>query len=148
MSDLLGDAPRTVEYWVQRFEGHGFAGLTESERSGRPSRLTEEQLQTVGAALRQSPAEVGLEAVGPWDGKALSSFLKQRFDVDLKARQCQRLFRRLGFRLRKPSPLIVHADPQQQAAYKNSKDGQATQALISGRWTKCISNIGLAKARS
>lgn len=120
VSELLGDAPRTVEYWVRRFAGHGFAGLTEGERSGRPSRLTEEQLEIVGAVLRRSPAEAGLEGVGPWDGKTLSTFLKQRFDVDLKARQCQRLFRRLGFRLRKPRPLIAHADPQQQAAYKKT----------------------------
>ncbi len=120
VSELLGDAPRTVEYWVRRFEGHGFAGLTEGERSGRPSRLTDAQLDTVGAALRQSPAEAGLEGVGPWDGKTLSNFLKQRFDVQLKARQCQRLFRRLGFRLRKPRPLIAHADPEQQAAYKKT----------------------------
>jgi transposase len=125
VSELLGDAPRTVEYWVRRFEGHGFGGLTEGERSGRPSRLTEQQLAAVETALRQSPAEVGLAGVGPWDGKTLSSFLKMRFDVDLRARQCQRLFRRLGFRLRKPRPLIAHADPQQQAAYKKTpKAGQ------------------------
>lgn len=120
VAELLGDAPRTVEYWVRRFAGHGFAGLTEGERSGRPSRLSEKQLEIVGAALRRSPAEAGLEGAGPWDGKTLSRFLKQRFDVDLKVRQCQRLFRRLGFRLRKPRPLIAHADPQQQAAYKKT----------------------------
>jgi transposase len=122
---LLGDAPRTVEYWVRRFEGAGFAGLTEGARCGRPSRLTEEQLEVVQNALRQSPAEVGLEGAGLWDGKTLSTFLKQRFDVDLKARQCQRLFRKLGFRLRKPRPLIAHADPEQQAKYKKTlKVGQ------------------------
>lgn len=117
---LLGDATRTVEYWARRFEGGGFAALTEGERSGRPSRLTEEQLNIVQSVLRHSPADAGLEGVGPWDGKTLSSFLKKRFAVDLKARQCQRLFRKLGFRLRKPRPLIAHADPQQQAAYKKT----------------------------
>ena len=38
VADLLGDAPRTVEYWVRRFEK---AGLTEGERAGRPPRLNE-----------------------------------------------------------------------------------------------------------
>ena len=32
---MLGDAPRTVEYWVRRFEEQGLAGLLEGERSGR-----------------------------------------------------------------------------------------------------------------
>ena len=31
---LLGDAPRSVEYWVRRFERQGLAGLAEGERSG------------------------------------------------------------------------------------------------------------------
>ena len=35
----LGDAPRTVEYWVHRFEARGFAGLSDGLREGRPSRL-------------------------------------------------------------------------------------------------------------
>lgn len=38
---MLGDAPRTVEYWVRGFEEKGLAGLLEGERSGRPKRLSE-----------------------------------------------------------------------------------------------------------
>ena len=38
---LLGDAPRTVEYWVRRFEEEGLTGLVEGERPGRPPRLSD-----------------------------------------------------------------------------------------------------------
>jgi len=41
VAHLLGDAPRSVEYWVGRFERDGLAGLLEGERPGRPRRLTE-----------------------------------------------------------------------------------------------------------
>jgi transposase len=51
---LLGDAPRTVEYWVQRFEARGLAGLAEGQRSGRPGRLSEAQLEEIDRALRQA----------------------------------------------------------------------------------------------
>src|SRR6266852_853417 len=57
---LLGDAPRSVEYWVRRFEERGLAGLSEGQRSGRPRRLGEVQLQAVDQALRQTPRELGL----------------------------------------------------------------------------------------
>jgi len=120
VAGLLGDSPRTVEYWVQRFETRGFAGLAEGERPGRPSRLNEEQLLQVEQALRKTPAEVGLDSQGPWDGRALSEFVQVRFGVALKVRQCQRLFRRLGFRLRKPRPLIAHADAEKQRAVKKT----------------------------
>lgn len=119
-ANVLGDAARTVANWVHRFEDAGLAGLTEGERAGRPSRLSPAQLAKVETALRQSPREAGVEGGGVWDGRTLSRYLEQKFGVDLKARQCQRLFRQLGFRLRKPRPLIAQADPQAQAAHKKT----------------------------
>ena len=116
---LLGDAPRTVEYWVRRFEAKGFAGLTEGQRSGRPRRLSAAQLREVDQALRQTPRDFGLTGT-LWDGKTLSVWLAQRFQVRLQVRQCQRLFRQRGFRLRKPRPLIAHADPALQKAHKKT----------------------------
>lgn len=119
---VLGDAPRTVENWVHRFEGSGLAGLTDGERSGRPSRLSVAQLDKVEAALRRTPREAGVEGGGVWDGKTLSRYLGRKLGVNLKARQCQRLFRQLGFRFRKPRPLIAQADPQAQAAHKKTTE--------------------------
>ena len=48
---LLGDAPRTVENWVHRFDQRGLAGLAEGERSGRPSRLDAEQIEQTNRVL-------------------------------------------------------------------------------------------------
>src|ERR1700676_5624764 len=56
---LLGDAPRSVEYWVQGFEAKGLAGLQEGERAGRPRRLDEKQLREINGALRRMPREMG-----------------------------------------------------------------------------------------
>lgn len=119
-AQILGDAPRTVEYWVQRFEKKGFAGLSDGARTGRPGRLNDTQMAAVQEALRKTPAEVGLTGGGVWDGKTLSAYLLQEQGVTLAVRQCQRLFRRLGFRLRKPRPLIAHANLQDQVAYKKT----------------------------
>jgi len=116
---LLGDAPRTVQYWVRRFEEEGFAGLADADRPGRPKKLSEQQLSEVGKALRGSPRDFGLR-VNIWDGKTLSVFIKQQYKVEMGVRQCQRLFRQLGFRLRKPRPLIAKADPGQQAEHKKN----------------------------
>jgi len=117
---VLGDAPRTVENWIHRFERDGLAGLAEGERPGRPSRLSPTQMANVETALRKTPAEAGVKGGGVWDGKTLSCYLEQKFGVELKARQCQRLFRPWGFRLRKPRPLIAQADPQAQATHKKT----------------------------
>ena len=120
VAQLLGDSPRTVAYWVKRFEAEGLSGLADADRSGRPSRLDGQQLQLIEVALRSHPSQYGL-AGNLWDGKSLSHFISQQFGVNLGVRQCQRLFRRLGFRLRKPRPLIAKADPGKQAAFKKNR---------------------------
>ena len=116
---LLGDAPRTIQYWVRRFEEEGFAGLADADKPGRPKTLNEEQLSEIGKALRGSPRDFGI-STNSWDGKTLSAFIKQQFRVDLGVRQCQRLFRQLGFRLRKPRPIIAKADPIRQEEHKKN----------------------------
>ena len=121
VAGLLGDAPRSVEYWVRRFEEEGLTGLQEGERSGRPRRLSAKQLGEVDAILRKSPREVGLGG-NLWDGKTLSAWIERQYGTVLRVRQGQRLFRQLGFRLRKPRPLVAQADPERQQAHKkNSK---------------------------
>jgi transposase len=100
-AQILGDSPRTVAYWVQRFEAEGLAGLADADRPGRPRRLDQEQIGQIEKALRTSPLDLGL-SVNLWDGKTLSVYVKQQFSIQLGVRQCQRLFRQLGFRLRKP----------------------------------------------
>ena len=116
---LLGDGVRTVEYWVERFNQDGFAGLVEGERPGRPRKLSIEQLEELEVILRASPRVQNVSA-NLWDGKTLSHWIKQRWGVELSTRQCQRLLRQLGFRLRKPRPMIGHADPELQRRHKKT----------------------------
>jgi len=117
---LLGDSPRTVAYWVQRFEEEGLAGLAEGDRPGRPRRLMPEHLERIGAALRGSPVDWGLSG-NLWDGKTLSEFIAREWKITLGARQSQRPFKQLGFRMRKPRPKIAGADPDAQAEYKKTE---------------------------
>lgn len=115
----LNESERTVQRWVNRFEHIGFAGLQEGERPGRPSRLSNKHWQALERELRRSPRECGF-AQTLWDGKLLAEHLRRRHQVELGMRQCQRLFRQMGFRLRKPRPLIAKADPAAQAAFKKT----------------------------
>jgi transposase len=82
---LLGDSPRTVACWVNRFEPEGLSGLADADRPGRPRRLDEKQLRQIQQALRSSPADFRL-AANLWDGKLLSHFIRQHFGFDLGVR--------------------------------------------------------------
>jgi transposase len=116
---LLGDAPRSVEYWVHRFDQRGLAGLTEGERPGRPSRLDDKHVKEINRVLRAKPSDAGMR-VNLWDGKTLSAWIDKTYGVHLGVRQCQRLFRQLEFRLRKPRPVLARADPVRQKKHKKN----------------------------
>ncbi|MBU4190176.1 MAG: IS630 family transposase [Candidatus Thermoplasmatota archaeon] len=116
---LLGDSPRIVQTWVHWFEEVGLAGLMDIPRPGRPSRLTEEQFDEIDRALRSTPREFGLSG-NIWDGKTLSRFTRKQFDVELGVRQCQRIFRQLGFRYRKPRPMIAGTDQATKEEFKKT----------------------------
>jgi transposase len=95
------------------------AAFREGERS-RPERLSDKHPRGINAALRRLPREFGLGG-NVWDRKTLAAWIKRQYGMVLGVRQCQRLFRRLGFRLRKPRPAIAQADRERQKAVKKPK---------------------------
>lgn len=119
IADLFGEDRRTVQRWVKRFEEHGLDGMREGERVGRPACIDAKQWAALEKDLRRSASDFG--HVGHlWDGKLLSAHLKQRYRIDLGVRQCQRIFRQMGFRLRKPRPQVAQSDPLLVAAFKKT----------------------------
>lgn len=116
---LLGDSPRAVENWVKGFEENGFGALADKGGRGRRARLDQASLDLIGEVLRKSPAESGWEG-NLWDGRTLSAFIQKKFKITLQVRQCQRLFRQLDFRFRKPRPQVAQAEPKQHAAHKKT----------------------------
>ena len=119
VANLLGHGPRTIQYWVRRFEESGFAGLEESPRPGRPSLINEEIRNGIGVDLRGSPRGFGY-AQNLWDSKLLSHHWSKVYAIKLGERQCRRLFHQLGFRRRKPRPVIAKADQEAQRRYKKT----------------------------
>lgn len=120
VAEWLGQHPTTIERWVQRFEARGFSGLREGERAGRPRRLDDATWEKIEHDLRVEPRALG-HSQNLWDGKLLSHHLHQAYGMELGVRQCQRLFRAMGFRRRKPRPVIAHADPKAQRAFKKTR---------------------------
>lgn len=102
--------------------------------------MDESQWARIEADLRKTPRDFGFEA-GLWDGPVLSEHLRQRYGIELGVRQCQRLFRQMGFRLRKPRPQVAQSDPVRVATVKkNCGAWQSATTLSYGAWTNAISS--------
>jgi transposase len=116
VSKILGDSPRTIEYWVKDLNEKGFEGLREEKRSGRPSVIDGTLLSSIDSDLKQNPTSFGYMK-NVWDGKMLSHHLKEKYDIKLGVRQCQRLFNQLDFPLKKQCPVIANRDCETKAEY-------------------------------
>ncbi len=116
---LFGEDATSVQRWVRRFEQSGLEGLREGERPGRPRKLDFRQWRRLQADMRKVPREFGFEA-NLWDGALLREHLRSQYRIRLGVRQCQRLFRQMGFRLRKPRPQVAQSDPVRVVAVKKT----------------------------
>jgi len=121
---LFGQHPTTIQRWVKNFNSQGFSGLAEGGKSGRPGSLSEKQWGLLGADLRKAPTDFSY-GQNFWDGKLMSAHLEKKYKVEIGVRQCQRIFNSMGFRQRKPRPLIANADPKAKKAFKKTAfDGE------------------------
>jgi len=119
IAELFGENRRTVQRWVKTFEQHGLDGLREGERPGRPKSLTAQKWKALGNDLRKSPDKFDLTG-HLWDGNLLSEHLHRHYGVTLGVRQCQRLFKQMGFRFRKPRPQVAQSDPEKVKTFKKT----------------------------
>ncbi len=119
VAEKFGHSPRTVESWISGFNRNGFSALYDRDRPGRPGRLSEEQTSRIDQDLRKSPRDFGYSQ-NFWDGIVLSRHISDHYGIELGVRQCQNLFHKFDFRLRKPRPVIAKADEKSKKAFKKN----------------------------
>ena len=91
---LLGVPQRTIADWAIAFNKHGLTGLTEGEKTGRPSMLNAKQRKALKTAIAKTPAAAGLSG-DTWTGALLAALVRKRFGPKLTMRHCRRLLRAL-----------------------------------------------------
>ena len=119
VAKLFIHGPRTIQYWVRKFEESRFAELEETLRPGHPSDIDEDIRKWVAIDLRCSLREFRYSQ-NLWDSKLFSHHLSKQYRVQLGERQCRCLFQQLGPWQHKPRPLIDRADQEAQQRYKKT----------------------------
>lgn len=120
LSTYCGDSKNAITLWVKIADEQGFEALKGKKQTGRPPKLTAEQIAEIRTILAEdNPKKYGRNV---WDGPSLSSFLKEAYGVELCVRQCQRLFHNLGFSLVRPQtfPSKDEQNEDVRIAYKKT----------------------------
>ena len=110
----LFSAPRScVKQWLSDYEAHGYEGLLEGHRSGRPSGLTEVEKQELSDIVESGSISYGFLS-GVWTAVIIGRVIKNEFDIEYDARHVRRILDELNFSLQRPKRLLANADPAKQ----------------------------------
>lgn len=117
---LYNEPVKTISTWVKKTIEAGVDSLKTGKHTGRPSKLSAEQLKALDGDLQKSPETFGYE-LNNWDGIVLSKHLQQHYGIALQVRQCQRIMHQLGYTLQRPQTKPHGGDPEKQAAFKKNE---------------------------
>lgn len=110
IAEQLGVAVSTVYCWLAAFMQHGCASLTYRPKTGRKTKLTTEQLQTLKLKLSAAPTECGY-ASGLWNSALVGSLIQTQFGQSLHPHYIPTLLHKLGFSYQKARFESDHLDP-------------------------------------
>lgn len=127
LGKLMQTSPRTVANWINWINAEGSIEiLRDQDKPGRSATLSESQMEHLREQIQKHPNESGMDS-NLWDGKLLSHYIKKKFGKELKVRQCQRIFNKLGFRLKRGRTMVAKGNPEDKKALKktslDSKEG-------------------------
>ena len=110
---------QSLRDWVHRFNAQGPAGLVDKPRSGRPPRLSEDQLADLDAVVEAGP-DLEIDGIVRWRCVDLQRVIAEKYKVDLCERSVGRILNDRGFRHVSVRPQHPKSDPAAQDLFKRA----------------------------
>lgn len=109
----------TVSDWLRRLHKKGLDGIHDKKQSGRPNRLSKDQLKELEGIIDESPQFQDLPYI-IWTTKLVRDFIEERYGVSYKPRQVRNITKNLGFSSQKPRPKHRKASIKAQEDFKKT----------------------------
>lgn len=101
---------QVVRRWIKRYLAHGYEGLKERQRPGRPMTVEPKVLQKITTVVVQPPDKFGVPLVR-WSVRELSAFLHRRYGWQVSATFICRFLRSLALKPHKVRYWLNPTDP-------------------------------------
>ena len=123
---------QTLRDWVHRYNADGLAGLSDRPRSGRKSRLSDQQMVEFEGWVQAGP-DPQEDGVVRWRCADLRDRIKARFAVALHERTVGKLLKKLDFSSISGRPLHPLSDLEAQETFKKrARTGDPPVAVETG----------------
>jgi transposase len=113
----VGASRQSVNRWAQTLAKAGRQGLRRTPRAGRPSKLSEADLQTLEHCLKQGPEHFGY-TTGLWTLGRVAKLIEQQCAVRYDQSQVWRILRKLKWSCQRPCGRAIERDEQRIARWK------------------------------
>jgi len=113
---------QTLRDWVHRFNAQGPDGLIDRKSPGPKSRLSREQLATLGEIVAAGP-DLAEDGVVRWRCADLAAVIKVRFGVEYHESSVGKILRSLGFSHVSARPRHPKQDPETIEVFKKTSHG-------------------------
>ena len=117
LAKYCGDSKNAITGWVKLADECGFEALRDGKSTGRPPKLSAEQVAEIDRLLGEEPSEHGYRV---WDGPSVSDLIKKRYGIAYSVRSCQEMFKKLGYSRVRPQPFPAkgHEDSETRETFR------------------------------
>ena len=113
----LGSHRSCVSDWLKNYALHGYEGLLEGQRSGRPKELSDVQLEELSDILDSGPVAYGFLS-GVWTSIMITQIIEDEFLVAYHPAHVRKMLDQIGFSVQRPRKLLMKADPLLQSKWR------------------------------
>ena len=132
----------TISDWLSLIQLEGISRKSDIKQTGRPKRLTDEQIRKLKPILLKSPEEQNFKFT-MWTTKLVIQLIKKLYDVSYKPLQVRRILHRLDLSCQKPRPTHKKASKKAQEDFKKTSEKESNHIqkmdMRSYFWTKASS---------
>ena len=128
IGELLGTSKSKVSYWICKYK-KGLS-LEDEPRSGRPSKLTKEELNELKKILQKKPSKkrFGGQSMG-WTTKMVAQYIKDKYNISYTQRNVIKILHKCGLSL--ITPRSQHAKDSKLARIAFKEDmGKKTSKRV------------------
>ncbi len=111
----------TIRDWLSLIQIEGLSRKVDIKQTGKPKKLTKEQLDKLECILLKSPEEYGYPFLF-WTTKLVIQLIKEEFDVSYKSLQARRILHSLGLSCQKPRPTHKKMNKKAQEDFKKTSE--------------------------
>lgn len=109
----------TINDCLYKIQKKGLSARYNLKKEGRPSWLNKKEQEEIKSILRKSPEEQNLP-FRIWDTKLLMFVISEKYKINYKQRNIERLVKVWGFSFKKARPEHKFADEKEQEAFKKN----------------------------